>query len=187
MPETECAQPGLLNANIDRCFPAVAADELGFALNVFVAASNRTLFVNRSKNQRLALKELTEREQLFSDLLDHGLGSNHGRELPFQATLDEAFALLWEEYRAHEQRDALCARVLCFYFLMERTEGKAVEEWMTANSDRPSEVVLDPAVVEGLAAVPLNACQGLSQDALRAAIWAAHRSCVASSGCLSAN
>jgi hypothetical protein len=170
MGEIVFAESAHVSASGSRCFPPVAADELGFALGVFVAAGSRPLPAGAMRCEELSEEETDEGEALFGDLLVHGSFADRSQELPHQASLPRAFAALWREYRDDAMRESLCARVLCFYFLMERTRGKVVEPWVTACPERPEEVLLDPVVVQGLAAMPVSAATGVREADLVAAI-----------------
>lgn len=157
-------------------FSSVSAEELGFALNLFVAAANRTLMPNLGR--RLGEEEQVERERFFADLLVHAADADAGKTLTHQASLESAFRALWDHFSSHTQRDALCARVLYFHFLMVKTEGRAVSRWTEVCPERAEAVLLHPAVVEGLANVPLDTAAGLVEAHLIVAITQAYaKSC----------
>ena len=175
MTETLCTQSVGSSTPTHGAFCPVPADELGFALSVFVAAASGTLTASRTDTSELPERQTTTCEQLFADLLALGPVMVPSRLLAYQTSLHTAFAALWKEYGSHELRDAICARVLCFHFLMEETEGRVVEPWTTACPERPEQVLLSPAVVEGLARVPLDLRAGLVEDEFLAAIGTSQR------------
>lgn len=170
MTETAYTQPAPSSTQGSESLSPVPADELGFALSIFVAAANRTLAASHSQQPELPEAQQTDCERLYADLLVHSPAAVASRLLPYQASLRTAFAALWREYSAHELRDSICARVMCFYFLMERTQGKVVQRWITQCPERPEEVLLAPAVVEGLALVPLQLRAGLVEASFLTAI-----------------
>ena len=81
-----------------------------------------------------------------------------------------AFAALWNEYLDDAARDSICARVLGFYYLMERTAGQAIKRWVEFCPEQPEAVALDLVVVHGLANVLLSPEGHLSQALLLEAI-----------------
>lgn len=170
MPETLCTQPVLSSHIYGETFAPVPADDLGFALSIFVSAANRT-FVS-GETTRLSEDQVIERDHFFADLLLHSAtGAVPSRKaMPHEASLEIAFAALWNEHRNHELRDSICARVLCFYFLMERTEGRVIQKWINPSPERPAEVILDSVVVEGLASAALDARSGLVESHFLSAI-----------------
>lgn len=171
MPETVYAQRAPSSTSFRRAFEPVTADELGFALTLFVAAGSGTLCAGREAVPRLSDEQTSERERLFAELLFHAEDPHHSKGFPHESTLKTAFSAVWSQYKPYELRDSICARVLSFYFLMVQTGGKAVARWTTQNPDRPEEeVLLDPAVVEGLANVCLHPETGLIEAQLTEAI-----------------
>lgn len=153
---------------------SVSAEELGFALSFFVAAAGRRLGAMDHMDDKLSGPSLAACQRVLADLLHGAPRLDKSRLLPQQTTLSAAFALLWKHYEEHAACESICARVVCFHFLMESTNGDVVRTWTTACSEDPEHILLDPAVVEGLASVPLLYEEGLVESRFRSAIEHAH-------------
>lgn len=136
-------------------FGPVAADEIAFAMALFVAAASRRVLPKRLIATEIELSERREAGRVFLNLVP-------SRPVPFLrssesegSTLGEAFLAVWQHYAGDERQASICARVLGFHLLMERTEGEAVGHWLVQSPDDPGTVLLHPAVVDAIAAVPL--------------------------------
>ncbi len=73
-----------------------------------------------------------------------------------ETTLESAFRVLCSHYEGDPLQASICARVLAFYFLMERTAGAAVAAWVHSVPDAPQLVALHPAVVEAIAKIRIR-------------------------------
>jgi GAF domain-containing protein len=138
-------------------FRSVEVQEMAYALSVFVAAAtNRLSFGSDGES---AVNELSaERAALIYDAIAIGQNSSRGSTLhrPDQATLQVAFACLWSHYEKSVAQESVCARVLGFYCLMERTGGRALAPWTYEDPTSAEVAILHPAVVEALAVVPIG-------------------------------
>jgi hypothetical protein len=90
-----------------------------------------------------------------------------------QSTVNQAFTVVWQHYQGDARQRSICARVLGFYYLMQQTDGKAVERWFPpaasalAGQTRQigeETIVLNPVVVQALAIAPLAAGGILTQE-----------------------
>jgi hypothetical protein len=150
-------------------FSPVKSDDLAYALSVFVAAANSRLRTapRCSKLQRTSILEC---ERLFLTVSNEprtrSMDQRAAASLHGESTLPVAFAALWNEYLDDASRDSICARVLGFYYLMERTAGRAIRRWVEFCPDQPEAVSLDLIVVQALASVPLSPDGHLSQALL---------------------
>lgn len=139
-------------------YPSIAADEIGFAIAVFVGAADGR------KSLRMASGKVPERNSAkkcskvfaglsahnpFSTLLDRPVVS-------YENSLQAAFLQLWQQYHGDERQASICARVLGFYYIMEQTEGAAVERWMSPCPEHSDVVVLHSEVIRAIAEVPLS-------------------------------
>ena len=149
-------------------FSPVRTDDLAYALTVFVAAANRKLHSDPHRSQMASRHPLGECERLFQTLSseDHPEPVPPNRRDNSEMTLRAAFAALWNNYRSEQSRDSICARVLGFYYLMERTAGQVIQPWFELCPERPDTVSVDMVVVESLAKVPLTANGHLSRTML---------------------
>jgi hypothetical protein len=154
------AEATLSGAPFEEAFPSVSPDELGFALTFFVAAANGQL---RSRSFNPVL--LRECKQTFLKL-------SANQEIPSgcyatpsagETSLQAAFLALWEHYQQCGSQISLCARVLGFYFLMERSRGEALQDWIQLCPEHPEAVSLHPLVIEALAIVPLDKTGALNR------------------------
>ena len=137
----------------------VSAEELSFALSIFVNAGNSRLqrppcaggtpgFEARRKSRRLLARLSVDRPAL-QQLPEHA-------PMPGEATLDAAFLALWQQYEGDARQTSICARVLRFHYLMVRTEGAAIEPWLTACPGSPGLVEMHPAVISALSSAVLT-------------------------------
>ena len=138
-------------------FPPVPPDELAFAIAFFVSAARRQVAAPERTGQSPRSGSQAEGAKFFTRLLAGQSPARQvaGKAVDLETSLDAASGRLWEQYRQSDLRYSLCARVLGLYFLMERTGGEALAGWMAPCVEDPTSVVLDPAVVEALAVVPL--------------------------------
>ncbi len=67
-----------------------------------------------------------------------------------------AFTTLCSYYDGDPLQAAVCARVLAFHFLMERTEGSVLSEWIQPHPEADQLVELHPAVIEAIATTRLH-------------------------------
>jgi hypothetical protein len=140
-------------------FPPVCPDELGFALTLFVAAANRQL-----RAPQIEPAALRECQHIFLQLAArHETPKRKLGPAAKESGLQSAFCVLWDLHQGHPLQRSICARVLGFYFLMERTRGEALQEWIDVCPERPEAVSLHPAVVEALAILPFDQTGGLNQ------------------------
>jgi hypothetical protein len=149
---------------LNEVFLTVDPDELGFALTLFVSAANQQICLCGVANADF----LEEGRRFISSVPGHNLGAPAPSAIGFarQSSLEAAFFALWQHYPGDDLRRSLCARVLGFYFLMERTRGQALQDWMEFCPDNPTAVILHPAVVDALAIIPLNSAGVLDQRLL---------------------
>lgn len=75
---------------------------------------------------------------------------------PWESTLDHAFKALWCHYRGDPRQSSICARILGFYYLAERTEGAVIQVWSRSCPETPETVLLHRALVEAIATAPLS-------------------------------
>ena len=154
------------SSSVNHSFPPVPVEELACALTIFVGAVNRKLPVLEPFGPTVTQSSLMECKRLFARLSADRSPSARSRKTASstEASLPLAFAALWRQYSSDDLRWSICARVLGFYFLTERTGGKAIERFIELCPHEPETVLLHPAVVEGLAVVPLGPEGKLSED-----------------------
>ena len=149
-PATEETQFGPRRQSID-------VQEMAYALSFFVgAATNRLSFGSGSEP---TVNELSDnRAAMIYDAIVIGQSSPRDPELhrSNQTTLQVAFARLWSHYEESSAQESICARVLGFYCLMERTGGRALARWTSEDPTNPEGTILHPAVVEALALLPIG-------------------------------
>jgi hypothetical protein len=147
-------------------FDPIPPDEMGFAMALFVNAANGRLsssghFRSSPPSPNLVCEQLFLR-LLFSD--DLVATSPKPIVLKDDVNLYSVFRTLWERYEDDDRQVSVCARVLAFHFMMERTAGGAVAAWINPCPSGPEAVFLDPAVVEALAGICLLKDGLLSED-----------------------
>ncbi|MGI4830640.1 MAG: hypothetical protein ACRYFU_20960 [Janthinobacterium lividum] len=135
-------------------FPAVPTQEIAFAMAVFLNAGNGTVS-SRLQSPPTASAEKA-RDQIYLDLLPQ-VPAQAQAPKPEESSLHKAFSVVWEQFEGHHQQGAVCARLLAFHFLMERTRGQVVADWLRPCPDNPATVILDDAVVAALGTAPLRA------------------------------
>lgn len=162
-------QPGalILAFPITPLYPSVATEEIAYAVAVFVSAANGTLFARQFSSPTSKAKR--ECEDLFITLYSAAASTEAEAEPTQEGSLYTSFRVLWEQYQGDARQSSICARVLAFYFLMERTRGTVVEQWLRPCPDAPEAVVLDKAVVAAIASVALGE-GGLQEDQFRSAV-----------------
>lgn len=139
-------------------FLPVGVDELGFAMTFFVSSANGLISSQFGTITDPGGSSDPDFLRTFRELSSEVdlLGASVKLRVPHERTIDEAFLSLWRQYQGDERQLSICARVLGFYYLMEHTEGTAMARWLSACSDSPESVILDPAIMEALAAVSLS-------------------------------
>ena len=131
---------------------------------LFFAAAQRKLLPKRKPTTEAELAVGQEGERVFVALVPP-LPAPFPKTAELRgSTLSEAFLTLWQHYSNDERQASICARVLGFYLLTERTEGAVLRPWAVPNPTDPETVLLHPALIEGLAAVPLLADGQLPED-----------------------
>ena len=152
-------------------FEAVAVDEVAFAMSLFVAAANR-MFAGIDSQAAFGNADALEGRRLFlavSVLPMEPLDEAKQTAL-LESSLYRAFQHVWEQYRGDARRTSICARVLGFCYLMERTRGAIAGRWAMANLAGPEEVLLEPALVQAIATTVLSARGTMSERVLTADI-----------------
>lgn len=131
---------------------------------LFVAAGTRKVLPKRIPSTEIERLSRREAGRVFVTLVP-------SRPVPFLSpsgsegsTLGEAFLAVWQHYAEDDRQASICARVLGFHLLMERTEGAAVGQWLVQSPDEPGMVLLHSAVVEAIASVPLTSEGRFSED-----------------------
>lgn len=115
--------------------------EMAFALAVFVAASEYSLLSAAQLYAALVRKEVS------------GPGPNPTRESP---RLFPVFRALWAQFAGDPKQVAICARVVGFHLMMERTAGTAIDGWCVEEDGNQSRIALHSAVVQAIGRVPLS-------------------------------
>lgn len=156
-------------------FNPVRAEEMAFALSVFVSAANGQVHASGAPDVLRALRERRECQRFLSFLAPAGEEGRSLREAAARADslLLRAVLAVWAHDREDKARLSLVARVLAFYTLTERTGGAVVERWYDNDPESPETVLLHPAVVEAIATVPLSARGRLSVEDFSRAVEAA--------------
>ena len=120
-----------------------------------------TLFVGAAKGRSSAANSTPQAE--LQACQDHFLALSFGTKIGpdplrraalLESSLYVAFTTLWRHYAGDERQLSLCARVLGFCFLMERSRGAILLLWEAPKFEGEL-VSLHPAVIEALASVPL--------------------------------
>jgi hypothetical protein len=137
-------------------FDPIPPDEMGFAMALFANAANGRLSLPGLGSSPTGSNQMCER--LFMRLIcsdDLAAATPKPAVIEDDLSLYAVFRMLWDRYEGDARQVSVCARVLAFHFLMERTAGGAHTEWLKPCPSEPEAVVLDPAVVEALAGICL--------------------------------
>ena len=141
-------------------FAPVDAAEMAYALEFFVACAQGRCHVAASSAEGGIAASLPARENTAdTDLLRFLCGADRSSAHagnPEERTLDWTFRTLCAEYRNRVDKHSICARVLGFYLLMERTGGRAMERWTSECEEDRTTVRIHPAVVRALASIALG-------------------------------
>ena len=141
-------------------FAAVPPEEMGFALTLFVEAANSHISVPPTSG------DVEDACDLLFDTLCADLrpAPSDGPFLAGQgASLNDAFRVLCSSYAEDPLQVSICARVLAFHLLMERTAGAFIAGWVRTIPESPQFVILHPAVIETMASVRLPGTVLLSE------------------------
>ncbi len=149
-------QPSL--AHSIRRFPPVPAEEIAFALTLFVAAANGQSAPPVRPDNSAELLDLQECRRVYLALCpDRSAGLPANQDVkPCARALSSAFLSLWQHYRNSEYQASICARVLNFHLLMVESAGSAIDRWVSPCPETPEIVMLHAAIIEAIATVPLN-------------------------------
>ena len=139
-------------------FNPVRAEEMAFAISIFVSAANGQIFPSAPPDVQASLRERRSCQRFVSFLAaeDAECGSLWKAATSQETPLFRAIFAVWEHDREDSGRLSIVARVLAFYSLMERTEGAVLERWCDRNPEGEETVLLHPAVIEAIAGIPLG-------------------------------
>ena len=139
-------------------FAPVPTDEMAFALSLFVETANRRISSAASFSCESNDASAEVCKHLYGALSAEieGLPIRAHPRTESQTTLYSAFCSLCMSYDGDPLQVAVCARVLAFHLLMERTAGAVLGEWIQAHPDSVEVVTLHPAVVEAIAKMRLH-------------------------------
>lgn len=170
-PYTALGSPGVCPARPDGAsnMKPVEPEEIAFALTIFVAAATRRLVSDESQLVHLSAASLEECRGLFASLsmLEPVPAAQVAGSIDRGATsLEVAFLSLWQQYEGSLLRHSVCARVLGFYFLMERTAGSGIGRFTEQCPEQPETVMLKAEVVRAIAGIELNSFGQLSETLL---------------------
>ena len=140
---------------------------MAFALTLFVEAANRRMSTAVASRNILPQEDgdvcRLIYQTLCADLYSAPVAGSPPKN--YKTTLYAAFETLCSHYDGDPLQVAVCARVLAFHFLMERTAGAALADWVQPHPETTELVTLNPAVIEAIATVKLRGSVQLSQDA----------------------
>lgn len=132
---------------------------MGFALSLFVNAANCNIAPRSGSESAFSQDDRDTCNELYLALCgEPGTFPQLGRKrTEGESTLPEAFRVLCEHYEDYGLQASICARVLAFHFLMERSAGAVLAGWVQPCREAPNLVILAPAVIHAIANVKLNA------------------------------
>ncbi len=139
-------------------FHPVRAEEMAFAMSIFVSAADGQMFSSGPSDAQASLRERQACQHFLSFLAaEHAERSSLRQAANSQKTpLFQAIFAVWEHDREDAGRLSITARVLAFHFLMEQTSGALLRCWCSPDPKGEETVLLHPAVVEAIAKMPLS-------------------------------
>src|SRR5579875_522560 len=153
-------------------FPPITAEEMGFALELFFRIAS-----GQVRPERRVIETGRERATLLGSIRYNRLAFRYEAvNTASQMQMYTAFRHLWHFHEGDPKQRAICARVLVFHLLMERTSGALVEDWTTATTDHSDFVVLDAVVIAAMSQIRLNARWLTSDNLLLQQIYAVEES-----------
>lgn len=148
--------------------PPVSSGEMAFALDLFVSVVTQRFVPGTPGSSEDADPQPEERhcEALYDQF--HGAISAFppARQVPRpgELTLRTAFRRICVFFADHADQFALCARVLAFYLLSERTAGAFLQGLSQPNASDPRFLMLDARVISAMASIPLSSSLSISAD-----------------------
>ena len=144
--------------DISSRFAPVAADELAFAMAVFVSSANGQNPFRHTASPPLERSSARKCRKAFATLSAHQADPNSADrpEVAHETTLEAAFLQLWQHYHGDKRQTSICARVLGFYYIMEQTSGAAMDRWVLPCAENPDVVMLQGPVVQAIAEANRN-------------------------------
>lgn len=144
-------------------FATLPTEEVRFALALFFAAANARLL----NSPVLTPAQEHDCQGLYLSLLSRTIAAPvtpvHSQR---SLSLYSVFRDLWGHYNNDINQSAICARILAFHLMMERTYGSAVNGWTTEGRDE-STVFLHPAVIQAIGNVSLDRNGSFSKHLFR--------------------
>lgn len=142
-------------SRIPKEFSIIEADEMGFAMALFVAAARGKVLPPYYQSSGFTLSH----DPGISDPLLDGARMTLGEEN--SQAFDEvplacAVSVLWHHYEHNSFQQSICSRLVAFYSLMVRSKGMLLEPWMKDDDDDPESMALSPAIIMAVATAPLN-------------------------------
>lgn len=143
-------------------FAPVSEDELAFALAYFVGAAERKFGASGGQPPvPLDLDDACNRLFAFLYRTQAPETSTNPdpppcRNCPAEATLLDTFKAVCLQYHGTPHLVPVCARVMAFYLLMERTAGAAVTGWSDAVPEDERYISLTRPVIQAMASLPLG-------------------------------
>lgn len=153
-PELKVLAPETVHPDL----PPVAPEEIAFALALFVGIVHGQL-VPPARDPLSADEEaeLLEFQRILAPVCAAAQPPIPRPDaIAYETSLGRVLLVVWQLHRGHTHQASICARVLNFYLLTERTAGTALSRWIMPCTDDPKLVVLHPALIEALATIPLS-------------------------------
>ena len=139
----------------DRTLPSIDANEIAFAMALFVGAANGRIYAPDIGASGFPLNENLY-EVCEGGFGDAGDMDEASRESSTPAPLSRAISVLWHHYNGDERQRAIWSRVVAFHAMMVGSKGAVVDHWTVPCVESPAEVSLSSAVVNAVATAPLG-------------------------------
>jgi hypothetical protein len=134
--------------------PCVDADEIAFAMALFVSAAN-----GRIHASNIGVSGFPVEENLFELIDAPEADEEQSPDTPSEKTdfapLSRAVSVLWHHYKGDERQRTIWCRVVAFHAMMVKTDGSVVQKWTVQHDNDSSITSLHAAVVNAVAEAPL--------------------------------
>ena len=142
---------------IQHSFPGVSSHEMAFAMSLFVGAGNGKISPHRRTDSQADRNDELQAHRRFVTWSSHTEVANAGQlQMNAPVSLFRAFLVVWQHYCLEECQQSICARLIGFYYMMERTRGEVLAAWTRESPADPESIILHPAVVETIASIELT-------------------------------